>query len=225
MRGGVGELLYALVRRLEFLDEFLEALLAVFALGDVLGRSAERDDVAVDGAERMRGMIEGLLMYSRVETRGDQFGPVDLDSVLADVRADLRVRIQESDAEITADSLPHVEGDESQLRQVFQNLLDNAIEYSGDEPPEIHVAAERDGDWWRIDVSDEGVGIDPDDADRVFEVFESLHTNDEHPGTGIGLALCERIVERHGGDIWVESELGEGSTFSFTLPAEGDYSE
>ena len=181
-------------------------------------------EFAVDGADRMREMIEGLLEYSRVDTRGDPFEPVDLDDVLAAVRRDLQVKIEESDADITAEALPRVEGDASQLRQVFQNLLDNAIEYS-DDPPRVHVGAERDGDQWLISVSDAGFGIDPDDADRVFEVFQRLHTQEEHSGTGIGLALVERIVERHDGEIWVESEPGEGATFTFTLPATTTVSE
>ncbi|RDI72935.1 PAS domain S-box protein [Halopelagius longus] len=179
-------------------------------------------EFAVDGADRMREMIEGLLQYSRVDSRGNPLEPVELDAVLADVRDDLQVRIEETDAEITAESLPRVEGDGGQLRQVFQNLLDNALEYSGDEPPRVHVSAERDGQRWEISVADEGIGIDPEDADRVFEVFESLHAPDEHSGTGIGLALSERILERHGGDIRVESEPGEGATFTFTLPADGE---
>ncbi|MFC7212553.1 ATP-binding protein [Saliphagus sp. GCM10025334] len=176
---------------------------------------------AVDGADRMRAMIDGLLEYSRVDTRGDPLEPVDLDSVFSDVYQDLHVKIEEHDAEITAEGLPHVIGDAEQLRQLFQNLLDNAIEYSGDLPPRVHVSVEQtdNGDERVISVSDEGIGIDPEQADRVFEVFESLHSQDEYDGTGIGLALCERIVERHGGDIWVESEPGEGATFLFTLPA------
>lgn len=176
-------------------------------------------EFAVDGAERMRGMIDGLLEYSRVETQGESFEPVDLDNVFEEVRADLQVRINETDAGITTDDLPRVKGDASQLRQVFQNLLSNAIDYSGDESPRIDVSKERDGDDWIISVRDEGVGIDPEDTDRIFDVFQRLHTHEEHPGTGIGLALCQRIVERHGGDIWVDSEPDEGSTFSFRLPA------
>ncbi|MCU4743747.1 PAS domain S-box protein [Natronoglomus mannanivorans] len=174
---------------------------------------------AVDGAERMREMIDGLLEYSRVETRGDEFEPVDLDAVLEDVRDTLRMKIDEDDAEITAESLPRVEGDAGQLRQVFQNLLANAIDYSGEEPPRVHVAAERTGTEWTISVTDEGVGIDPVDQERIFEVFQRVHSDDS--GTGIGLALCERIVERHDGEIWVDSEPGEGTTFSVTLPAVG----
>ncbi|ADD07494.1 sensor box histidine kinase (plasmid) [Natrialba magadii ATCC 43099] len=175
-------------------------------------------EYAVDGAERMRAMIDGLLQYSRVESRGEPFEAVDLDDVLADVLNDLRLSIDEHDANITSDLLPTVKGDASQLRQVFQNLIDNALEYSGDDPPRVHVTAERTGDRWQVTVSDEGIGIDPEDADRVFEVFQRLHTRDEHAGTGIGLALCRRIIERHGGEIQVESEPGEGTAFSFTLP-------
>ncbi|WP_436346950.1 PAS domain-containing sensor histidine kinase [Natronorubrum sp. FCH18a] len=175
---------------------------------------------AVDGAERMRDMIEGLLEYSRVDSQGKPFEPVDLDALLEDVLTDLQVMIDRHDAEITAESLPEVPGDASQFRQLFQNLLSNAIEYSGDEPPRIHVETERTGRNWTISVRDEGIGIDPTDSERVFQVFQRLHSRDEYDGTGIGLALCRRIVERHGGEIWVESEPGEGSTFSFTLPRE-----
>ena len=175
-------------------------------------------DFAVDGAERMRAMIDGLLKYSRIDAQGDPFEPVDLDVVLENAVEDLQLKIVERDAEITADSLPRVEGDGGQLRQVFQNLLSNAIEYS-DEPPRIDVSVERRDARCVVSVSDEGIGIDPADADRIFEVFQRLHHREEHPGTGIGLALCQRIVERHGGEIRVDSEPGEGSTFSFTLPA------
>ncbi|ELY92161.1 PAS/PAC sensor signal transduction histidine kinase [Natrialba hulunbeirensis JCM 10989] len=179
-------------------------------------------EYAVDGAERMRSMIEGLLQYSRVESQGDPFDAVDLDVVVADVLGDLQLSIEEHGATITTDSLPTVEGDASQLRQVFQNLIDNAIEYSGDDPPRIHITAERTGNNWRVTVRDEGIGIDPEDADRVFEVFQRLHTRDEHAGTGIGLALCRRIIERHTGEIQVDSEPGQGAAFSFTLPALDD---
>ena len=179
---------------------------------------AEFLSFAVDGAERMREMIDGLLEYSRVESQGDPFERVDLDAVLEETLEDLQLSIEEHDATITADSLPTVAGDDSQLRQVFQNLVDNAIEYSGEGSPRAHVTAERDGDEWVISVTDEGIGIDPEATDRIFEVFQRLHTHEEYAGTGIGLALCQRIVERHGGTIWVESEPGRGATFSFTLP-------
>ncbi len=170
--------------------------------GDELDEDGEEFiEYAVDGADRMREMIDGLLAFSRVESAGRPFEPVDLDDVLTDVRQDLWFQIEESDAEITAESLPRVQGDGNQLRQVFQNLLSNAIEYADDEPPTVHVSAKRDGDEWILSVSDDGIGIDPADTDRIFGVFERLHSVDERSGSGIGLALCERIVERHGGDI------------------------
>ncbi|WP_226040126.1 PAS domain-containing protein [Natrinema sp. DC36] len=174
---------------------------------------------AVDGADRMREMIDGLLEYSRVETQGDPFESTDLNAVFEDVREDLQIQLEESGAEITVEELPRVEGDASQLRQVLQNLLSNAITYSGDESPRVHVGADRRGDEWVVSVRDEGIGIDPANQDRVFTIFDRLHSREEYEGTGIGLALSERIVERHGGEIWVDSEPGEGATFSFTLSA------
>ena len=158
----------------------------------------------------MRTMIEGLLDYSRVETRGDSFEPVELDAVLDDVLADLQLQIEETDAVVTAEQLPRVEGDPEQLRQLLQNLVDNALTYAGDEPPTVDVSGERTGEMWELSVRDDGIGIDPENTEGVFEVFQRLHSREEYEGTGIGLALCERIVERHSGDIWMESELGEG---------------
>jgi PAS domain S-box-containing protein len=174
---------------------------------------------AIDGAERMRSMIDGLLAYSRVETGGNPLEPTDLERVLDDVLDDVQFRLEESGAELTVDALPRVNGDADQLRQVFQNLLRNAIEYSGDEPPTIRVDAERLDGTWKIAVRDEGIGIDPDDQERVFEVFQRLHGRGEHEGMGIGLALCQRIVERHDGEIWIDSEPGSGTTVFVTLPA------
>ncbi|UTF52683.1 PAS domain S-box protein [Natronosalvus rutilus] len=176
-------------------------------------------EFAIDGANRMRAMIEGLLEYSRIETGGKPLEPTDLDAVFEDVLDDLAGQIERSNATITSDSLPRVQGDRTQLRQLFQNLLDNAMTYSGDEPPQIHVSAEQDETEWVVSVCDEGIGLDPARADRVFEVFQRLHSREEYSGSGIGLALCKRIIERHGGDIWVDAELGEGATFSVTLPA------
>ncbi|RKD95675.1 sensor histidine kinase [Halopiger aswanensis] len=179
-------------------------------------------DYAVNGADRMGEMIDGLLEYARVETRGESFEPVDLNAVVADVREDLQVKLDESDADLTVEDLPRVTGDRSQLRRVFQNLLENALEYSGDDPPRVHVGAEPAADGgagWIVSVRDEGIGLDPEHADRIFDLFERLHAKADHQGTGIGLALCERIVDRHGGEIWVDSEPGEGTTFYVELPA------
>ncbi|WP_222914617.1 ATP-binding protein [Natrinema sp. SYSU A 869] len=188
--------------------------------GDELDEEGEEFlDYAIGGSERMKEMIEGLLEYSRVDTQGEPFKPVDLDEVLVNVRKDLKLQIEETHTTIETDELPHVEGDESQLRQLFQNLLANAIEYTGDEPPRINVSAERDAEEWIISVRDNGIGIDPEDQDRVFEVFQRLHSQEEHSGTGIGLALCKRIVERHDGEIRIDSTPGEGTTFTFSLPA------
>jgi two-component system, chemotaxis family, sensor kinase Cph1 len=186
--------------------------------GDELDEDAEEFiEFAVDGADRMQVMVDDLLEYSRVETRGEPFEPVDLDAVLEDALTDLGIRIEETDAEITAEELPRVTGDRSQLRQLFQNLISNALEYSGDEPPRIHVSAEQIGDRWEIAVRDEGIGIDPEDQERIFEVFDRLHSQEDHEGTGIGLALCQRIAERHDGTLAVDSEPGEGATFSVLL--------
>ncbi|APW98368.1 two-component sensor histidine kinase [Halobiforma lacisalsi AJ5] len=203
---------------LRMVSSYLQLLESRYA--DELDEDGEEFiEFAVVGADRMRDMIDGLLEYSRVETEGDPFEPVDLDAVLDDVLTDLQLQIEETHAHITVDDLPTVQGDGEQLRQVFQNLLDNAIEYSGDEPPRIHVSADHEGSKWCISVRDEGIGIDPEQQDRIFEVFQQLHSREEHAGTGIGLALCQRIVKRHGGEIRVNSEPGEGTTFSFTLPA------
>ncbi|GAB3039923.1 sensor histidine kinase [Natronobiforma cellulositropha] len=174
---------------------------------------------AVDGADRLRAMVDALLEYARVETGGTPLERVDLEAVLDEVLADLQMTIEDHGAAVTVDSpsLPRVLGDSGQLRQLFQNLLANAIEYCEDGPPRVHVSASQQESTVTISVRDEGIGIEPADSERIFELFERLHTVDEHPGTGIGLAVCQRIVERHGGDIWVDSVPGDGSTFSFTL--------
>ncbi|ELY53508.1 PAS/PAC sensor signal transduction histidine kinase [Natronococcus amylolyticus DSM 10524] len=203
---------------LRMVTSYLELLERQY--GDDLDADGEEFlEFAVDGADRMREMIDALLEYARVDTRDEPFEPVELDAVLEDVRETLRMKIDESEAEIEAESLPRVRGDPAQLRQLLQNLLSNAIEYSGEGAPRIQIETERTGTSWRVAIHDEGVGIDVDKQAQVFDVFERLHSQEEHPGTGIGLALCKRIVERHGGEISVESEPGEGATFAFTLPA------
>ncbi|SDJ38902.1 sensor histidine kinase [Natronorubrum texcoconense] len=187
--------------------------------GDELGADGrEFVEFAVDGAERMSDMIEGLLQYARVETQGDSFESVELDALFDDVLDDLAIQIDERGAEITVSSLPRVDGDADQLRQVFQNLLCNAITYGG-ERPRVAITAEADGPKRVIAVRDDGIGIDPAHHDRIFEVFRRLHGPDEYDGTGIGLALCQRVVDRHGGEIWVDSAPDEGSTFFVALPA------
>ncbi|MDL5362736.1 PAS domain S-box protein [Halalkalicoccus sp. NIPERK01] len=170
---------------------------------------------AVDGAERMRKMIDDLLTYSRIGTDDITAQRVDPNAVLDRVLDSLGLVIEEADAEITVEALPTVEGDAQQLGQLFQNLVSNAIAYSGDSRPEIHVSASEHDDGWQFSVSDNGVGIDPEQVDEVFEIFSSGAVSQS---TGIGLAICKKIVRRHGGEIWVESEPGVGSTFHFTIP-------
>jgi light-regulated signal transduction histidine kinase (bacteriophytochrome) len=174
---------------------------------------------AVDGANRMQTLINDLLAYSRVGTRGKPPKPTDTGAVFEAARANLRMAIEESGAEVTSDALPTVMGDKSQLVQLFQNLVGNAIKFRSEEPPKVHVGAERQGDDWLFSVSDNGIGIEEQYLERIFVIFQRLHGRTEHPGTGIGLAVCKKIVERHGGKIWAESEPGKGSTFYFTLRA------
>jgi PAS domain S-box-containing protein len=172
---------------------------------------------AVDGANRMQRLINDLLDYSRVTTKGKPFLKLDLASVLGQAIANLQKKIQETGAMIVNDDLPFAYGDEVQLVRVFQNLLDNALKFTGTDPPRINVTAKTTDDNILISISDNGIGIDKVYAERVFTIFQRLHNKIEYPGTGIGLAICKRIIERHGGKIWFESEPGKGTTFCFTL--------
>ncbi|MGB2937339.1 MAG: ATP-binding protein, partial [Phycisphaerae bacterium] len=175
---------------------------------------------AVDGATRMQALIDDLLDYSRVGTRAKEFEPTDCEVALDGALSNLEMAVEETGAVVTHDPLPRVMADEVQLGRVFQNLIGNAIKFRGDEPPRIHVSAEEQENEWRFAVRDNALGIKPRHHDRIFAVFQRLHGRSAYPGTGMGLAICKRIVERHGGRIWVESELGKGSTFYFTMPRE-----
>jgi PAS domain S-box-containing protein len=175
-------------------------------------------DFAVNGAKRMQQLIEDLLTYSRVGTRGGSPVPTDAGALLDTAVEALRVAIEESGARVTHDALPTVRADPAQLAQLMTNLVGNAIKFRGREPPCVHVGAVRDGDRWTFSVRDNGIGVDPQYFERIFVIFQRLHGREEYPGTGIGLAICKKIVERHGGEIWVESTPGQGATFSFTIP-------
>jgi len=173
---------------------------------------------AVDGALRMQQLIEDLLLYSRAGTHDDALEPTDSGAALGAAVQSLAKAIEESGASVTHDALPVVRADTAQLAQVFQNLLSNAVKFHGEAPPRVHVSAEDRKSEWVFSVRDNGIGIDPRHADRVFVLFQRLHTRQEYPGTGIGLAVSRKTVEHRGGRIWFESEPGVGSTFYFTIP-------
>ena len=167
----------------------------------------------------MQRLIEDLLAYSRVSSRGAQLAPTDAGAVLDSALANLKLAIEDARAVITRDQLPVVPADQSQLEHVFLNLIGNALKFRGPQRPEVHVAAAQQNGDWLFSVRDNGIGIESQYFDRIFVIFQRLHGRDEYPGTGIGLAITKRIIERHGGRIWVESRPGQGTTFFFTIPA------
>ena len=173
---------------------------------------------AVNGANRMQALIQDLLAFSRVDSQGQRFEQTSVETLLGYALDNLKSVIDETGAVVTHGPLPTVMADERQFLHLLQNLLSNAIKFRGSEPPRIHLSAERRGAEWLFSLHDNGIGIDPQYSERIFVLFQRLHTTAEYPGTGIGLALCKKIVERHGGRIWMESQLGQGATFYFTLP-------
>ena len=191
--------------------------------GQLDPQAQEYVSYAFDGATRMSTMINDLLAYSRVGGEGLNLAVLDLQSVLESVKDNLRTTIEESKAVITADSLPTVMADAAQMRQLFQNLVGNALKFRVQgRRPEVHVGVTQKANEWVFEVKDNGIGIDPKQVGRVFMIFQRLHSREEYSGSGIGLAICQKIVERHGGRIWVESEPGKGSTFFFTIAYQGD---
>lgn len=167
----------------------------------------------------MQQLIQDLLAYSRVGTRTQELMPVDCNIVLKEVLKNLQVAIAEKDAMVIYDSLPTVMADKTQLLQLFQNLIGNAIKFCRQKQPQVHISAVKQENDWLFSVRDNGIGIKPQYLERIFEIFRRLHTRREFTGTGIGLAICKKIVERHGGQIWAESEPGVGTTFYFNLEA------
>jgi PAS domain S-box-containing protein len=204
-----------------------EPLRMVVSYAQLLGRryrgklSAEADDFinyAVDGAVRMQQLINDLLSYSRVSSRGEVSQPVDCNAALARALANLKSAVEEAGAEVVCADLPTVNGDPMQLAQLFQNLIGNAIKFHGRAAPVVRVLAQEGEGEWLFSVSDNGIGMEQEYLERIFVIFQRLHGKGQYAGTGIGLAICKKIVERHGGRIWAESQPGKGSTFRFTIP-------
>lgn len=201
---------------LRLISNYLSLLEVEFA--DKLSPDASHYiEIATDNANRMQSLIESLLEYSKI---GQQvtFQRVQLKHVVAQCLFNLRLKIDETQAEITTDELPLLIVSESHMVQLFQNLLENAIKFKGSHTPKIHIGAENKGDYWLFWMEDNGIGIKEEYLEQIFTMFQRLHSTHEYPGTGIGLTLCQRIVEQYGGKIWVESVLKEGSTFYWTLP-------
>jgi light-regulated signal transduction histidine kinase (bacteriophytochrome) len=172
----------------------------------------------VDSTQYMQTLIKDLLSYSQVDSRARPFADVDCDQAFEEAVGMLDGSIRDAGAAVTHDPMPTVMGDKSQLVQLFMNLVSNAVKYHGTEPPRVHGSAARDGNGWRFTIRDNGIGIAPKHYDRIFEIFQRLHTRRAYPGTGIGLAVCRRVVQHHGGTIGVRSEPGLGSEFHFTIP-------
>ena len=202
---------------LRMITSFLQLLERRYA--DKLDQDAnEFIDFAVEGAKRLDNMIKDLLEYSKISNKEKEFVSLELENILKEALMNLVVQIEESSVVISYDPLPNVYGDEKLLVMLFQNIIGNAIKYRRSETPKIHISAKKENDHYIISFRDNGIGIDPKHLERIFIIFQRLHRNDEYEGTGIGLAIVENIVHQHGGQIWVESELGKGTTFHFTIP-------
>jgi signal transduction histidine kinase len=186
--------------------------------GQLDERADQYIEFAVDGAKRMQVLINDLLAFSRVGRAGAELAPVDCDTALASAKTNLAAQIEQSGAVVEAGPLPTVVAQPTLLSVVFQNLVGNALKFRGDQPPHVVVAAERDGATWSFSVTDNGIGIEPQYADRVFLIFQRLHDKSAYPGTGIGLAMCRKIIEYFGGRIWLDTEFTDGTRFCFTLP-------
>jgi PAS domain S-box-containing protein len=206
-----------LKKPLQSIEGFVK-LLARRYKGKLDAKADEFVEYIVNGIQRMQELIKDLLEYSQVGAKEKKFKSADCSFLVDKAVSNLKAIIEESSAVVTHDRLPTIMADTSQMISLFQNLIDNAIKFRGEEAPRIHISAERKGDEWVFSIQDNGIGIDPKDSERIFGMFQRLHGSTDYPGTGIGLAICKKIVEQHGGRIWVESETGKGSTFYFTMP-------
>lgn len=202
---------------LRMITSFLQLLQRRYE-GQLDSNADEFIEFAVDGATRMQNLIQDLLAYSRVTTKGKEFKNLKMEEPLEKALMNLKISIEENKAQITNDPLPIITADYYQMIQLLQNLIGNAIKYRSEKTPQIHISAQKEDNHWLFNIKDNGIGIDLQYADRIFMIFKRLHTIEEYQGTGIGLAITKKIVERHGGKIWVESEPEKGSTFYFTLP-------
>lgn len=182
------------------------------------GKAKQYMDLAIDGGLRAKQLIHDLLEFSRIDSQAKEFQKVSMEDVLGKTLDNLALVIREGNAVLSHEPLPTIKADDLQMIQVMQNLIGNAIKFRGEEPPRIHIGCDDEGDRWRFSVQDNGIGIDPQYHEKIFVLFQRLHTKEEYAGTGIGLAICKKIVERHGGRIWFESRPGSGTTFYFTMP-------
>jgi signal transduction histidine kinase len=172
----------------------------------------------VEGVQRLQMLIKDLLEYSQIETQAKNIKPTDYSFIVEEAMNNLKTAIDESNAVVTYNKLPRIMSDPQQMISLFQNLIDNAIKFRGKKAPRVRISAERKGDEWLFTIQDNGIGIDPKNFEKIFLMFQRLHGSTDYPGTGIGLSICKKIVERHGGRIWLESETAKGSTFYFTIP-------
>ena len=186
--------------------------------GELDSQAKEYITHAVEGGARMRRLIDDLLEYSRIESRTNVFAPVDMKKVMESTIKVLKAPIEESKADIRIEPMPTISGDRSQMQQVMQNLISNSLKFKGPDRPLVNISAIDGKKEWTFSVKDNGIGLNTEYSDKIFQMFQRLHNQDQYPGTGVGLAIVKKIVERHGGRIWVESEEGKGATFSFTIP-------
>jgi light-regulated signal transduction histidine kinase (bacteriophytochrome) len=186
--------------------------------GQLDDRGEQYIEFAVDGAKRMQQLINDLLAFSRVGRLTTGFTEVDLSAALAQALTQLDLVVSEAGAQVTSDPLPTVQGENTLLVQLFQNLIGNGVKFSGEGTPRIHIGVRRDGDVWEFCCADNGIGIEPQYQDKIFVIFQRLHGRDVYGGTGIGLAMCKKIVEYHGGRMWLDTTVTEGATFRWTLP-------